>query len=93
MNGNWNDQSLKKTIRAVDNGAKIFVATHMFGIPMSSLTNHLDGKIKSHRYGKEGTLFVEEDKQLVNNWVLDMQNMGLSISLQQLKHKKGQHHF
>jgi hypothetical protein len=43
---------LRKTIRAVDNGAKIFVATHMFGIPMSSLTNHLDGKIKFHRYGK-----------------------------------------
>jgi hypothetical protein len=72
MNGNWNEQSLKKAIRVVDNGAKIFVATHMFGTPMSSLTNNLDGKIKSHRRGKEGTLFVKEDKQLVNNWVLDM---------------------
>jgi hypothetical protein len=72
MNGNWNDQSLRKAIRVVDNGAKILVATHMFGIPMSSFTNHLDGNIKSHRCGKEGTLFVEEDKQLVNYSVLDM---------------------
>jgi hypothetical protein len=30
MNGNWNDQSLRKAIRAVDNDAKILVATHMF---------------------------------------------------------------
>lgn len=72
MNKNWNDQSLRKTIRVVENGAKILVATHMFGIPMSSLTNHFDGKIKSHRPRKEGTLFIEEDKQLVNNWVLEM---------------------
>jgi hypothetical protein len=72
MNGNWNDQSLRKAIWVVDNAAKILVATHMFRIPMSSLTNHLDGKIKSHRRGKKGTLFVKEDKQLVNNWVLDM---------------------
>jgi hypothetical protein len=49
-------------------------------ICLSSLTNHLDGRIKSHRSGKEGTLFVEEDKQLVNKGVGHVEHGPINIT-------------
>jgi hypothetical protein len=55
-------------------------------IPMSSLVDHLNGKIKSNKMGPKRVLIKEEDAILIK-WTLDMQECGLSISLQQLKMK------
>jgi len=47
VNENWNDERyLRKTIKAIENGAKITSVTHVFGIPITSFRNHLDGNIK-----------------------------------------------
>jgi hypothetical protein len=50
------------------------------------LFNHLYGKRRSKKIGPTSVLIVEED-QMVVSWVLAMQDVGLSISLQQLKMK------
>jgi hypothetical protein len=44
-NGNWSDESLKKT-KAMDKGAKINMAIHHFGIIESFLKDHFNGKNK-----------------------------------------------
>jgi hypothetical protein len=41
---------MRKTIKAIENGAKITIATHVFGIPRTSFRDHLDGNIKSCTY-------------------------------------------
>jgi hypothetical protein len=50
------------------------------------LPNHLYGKIRSKKIGPTSVLIAKED-QMVIFWVLAMQDVGLSISLQQLKMK------
>jgi len=51
VNENWNDESyLRKAIKAIENGAKITIATHVLGIPTTSFRDHLDANIKSCTY-------------------------------------------
>ncbi len=51
VNENWNDEHyLRKTIKAIEIGAKITIATHVFGIPTTSFRDHLDGNVKSCTY-------------------------------------------
>jgi hypothetical protein len=50
------------------------------------LSNHLYGKRRLKKIGPTSVLIAKED-QMVVSWVLAMQDVGLSISLQQLKMK------
>jgi hypothetical protein len=72
VNENWNHESyLRKAIKAIENGAKITIATHVFGIPTTSFRDHLDGNIKSYTYMRKKVPYLcYKEKQLVN-WVLD----------------------
>jgi hypothetical protein len=53
---------------------------------MISITNHLNGKTKSKKMGLGGVLTEKED-DIVIKWTLNMQECGLSMSLQQLNMK------
>jgi hypothetical protein len=50
-----------------------------WGIPLSSVQNHLNGRIKSRRIRFGGVLNVEENVAIVR-WVLTMQEVGLPIT-------------
>jgi hypothetical protein len=61
-------------------------ADKFWGIPITSFSNHLNGKIESRKIGPLGVLTKEEDEVVVA-CVLSMQECGLSITLQQFKWK------
>jgi hypothetical protein len=51
-----------------------------WNIPMSSLSDHLNGKTRSKKMGPFGVLIKEKDPTMIA-WTLTMQECGLSISL------------
>jgi len=55
-----------------------------WNIPFTSLLNHLNGRTKSGKVGPQGVLTKHEDAKNIT-WVLNVQTIGLSITLQQLK--------
>jgi hypothetical protein len=61
-------------------------ANKFWGIPIISLSEHLNGNTRSRKIGPSNVLIEEEDEAIVA-WVLSMQECGLSITLQQLKWK------
>jgi hypothetical protein len=73
VNENGNDESyLRKARKAIKNGAKITIATHVFGIPTTSFSDHLDGNIKSCTYIRKKVPYLcYKEKQLLSS-VLDM---------------------
>jgi hypothetical protein len=56
------------------------------GIPITSLSDHLNGKIESRKI-EPPCVLIEEKDEVVVAWALNMQKCGLSITLQQLKWK------
>ncbi len=52
-----------------------------WNIPLTSLSNHLNGRTKSKKVGPQGVLIEQEDVAIVN-WVLNIQIVRLSITLQ-----------
>ncbi len=58
-------------------------------ISFTSLLDHLNGKTRYKKLGPTGVLIVEED-QIVDTQVLSMQEVGLSINLQQFKNESGE---
>jgi hypothetical protein len=68
-NGNYNDESLKKTTRVVNRGVPINMITHHFGISIF-LKDKFNGKNKYLKCKKDGTLFTKEEQ--VVHWVLEM---------------------
>jgi hypothetical protein len=55
-------------------------------IPLSSLSNHLNGKTWTKKVRIEKVLITKEDVKIVT-WILAILEIGLSINLQQLKLK------
>jgi hypothetical protein len=66
--------------------ASLRKANRHWNTPLTSLSDHLYGKTRSRKLGPIGVLIIEENQAMVA-WVLSMQEIGLSISLQQLKMK------
>ena len=66
--GNWSDASLKRAMDAVtDRGVKLKTASRIFGVPATSLCDHLYGKTISRQRGKAPVLKVDEEKKLVDH--------------------------
>jgi len=71
----------------VENGTySLRRASRAWNIPMSSISNHLNEKIKSKKT-KQGDVLIEEKDVAMIAWTLIMGECGLSINLQQLKTK------
>jgi hypothetical protein len=83
----WIDQHLENVMDAMEIRHTSFrKATKYWNIPLTSLSNQLNGRTKSKKMGSQGVLIEHEDAIIVT-WVLKMQIVGLSITLQQLKLK------
>ena len=61
--------------KITDEGMKLKVAAKIFGIPSSSLRDHLYGKTTSRQRGTKLTLKAREEKKLVD-YVFKMQELG-----------------
>jgi len=61
-------------------------ANKHWNISLTSLSNHLNGKIKAKTKGPLGLLTSQEDEAIVG-WILNMQKCELFITLQQFKLK------
>lgn len=57
-----------------------------FGIPASSLRDHVYGKTTQRKKGRQGVLSEEEESNLVQ-WMLDMQTHAHPISVIELRSK------
>jgi hypothetical protein len=61
-------------------------AIKYWNILVTSLSDHLNGRTKCRKVGPQGMLTKHEDEAMVT-WVLNIQKVGLSINIQQLKMK------
>ena len=85
-NGNWSTVSLQAALRAVDNGSRILTASQKYGIPVSTLRNHLFGLTTSRKRGKPGVLTREEEEEVVS-YIKTMASIGHPLTLRQLRLK------
>jgi hypothetical protein len=75
------DETLKTTMDAVERRThSLRKANRSWNIPMSYLSNHLNGKNRSKKMGPRKVLIKEKDS-IVIAWTLVMQECGLSIGL------------
>ncbi len=70
---------------AIENGTtSLRKASKHLNIALTSLSDHLYGKTRSKK-PKPTSVLTKEKDHVVVTWVFYMQEIGLSISLQQLK--------
>ncbi len=87
LRGKWTHQQLEEAMDVMEGGlTSMKKASKHWNIPLSSLSHHLNGKIRKKKVGTIGILIEEEDVAIIV-WVLGMQSCGLSITLFQLKLK------
>ncbi len=81
------DETLETTMDVVERGShSLNRVNRSWNIPMSSLSNHLNGKTRSRKMGPRRVHIKVEDSLMIA-WTLAMQECGLSIRFQQLKMK------
>jgi hypothetical protein len=77
---------LDATLAAVDVGESIRSAGRCFGIPPTSLRDHIYGRSLERKRGRQGVLSNKEEAELVD-YILKMQDLGwpMTIGLVRLK--------
>jgi len=70
----------------VEEGSKIATIGRAFGIPASSLRDHIQRRTLQRKKGRQGVLTVQEEATLVQ-WMLHMQDVVHSIYITELKIK------
>jgi hypothetical protein len=82
--GMWTNEVSKVTMDVIERGTHSQRRPYKsWKIPMSFLVDYLNRKTKSKKMGPKRVFIKKEDAILIK-WTLDMQECGLSISLQQL---------
>lgn len=84
--GAWSDAQLSTVVAAVESGSAMATVLRAFGIPASSLRDHLYGRTMQRKKGRQGVLSEEEEGALVK-WMLDMQDVAHPISIIELRTK------
>ena len=85
--GNWTDDVLSNAFNAItDDGMKVNAASRKFGIPASSLRDHLLGKTRSRQRGNSLVLKPDEEKKLVD-YIFKMQDLGHPLTTGKLRLK------
>ena len=75
-NGNWSNESLQAAMDAVtDSGMSLRQAGRVFGVPSTSIRDHLYGKTRGRHRGIPPTLNSYEEKKIVD-YVFKMQDLG-----------------
>jgi hypothetical protein len=88
-NGLWSTAHLDKAIEMIEGGAKIKAAAKAVNIPASSVRDHLFGKRKGRKRGRERILNDEEENDL-KTFLQKMQDSGQPFTPTQLKLKVAQ---
>ncbi len=65
QNGNQDNNNLAYTMDIMEVGLKIQSANHVWGVPITSLCNHLYGIIQNSKRGKTRVLSTEEEEALI----------------------------
>ena len=82
--GNWTDAVLCDTLDAItDDGMKVKAASQKFGLPASSLRDHLLCKTISRQRGNPPALKPDEEKKLVD-YIFKMQVLGHPLTAREL---------
>jgi len=77
----WIDDALGTTRDVVEKWIhSLRRANRAWNIPLSSFSNHLNGKTKSRKMGPKGVLIAKKGAKVMK-WTLAMQECGLSINL------------
>ena len=64
--GQWNDQALQDAMAAIDEGYEWEEISKYYGIPRSSLRDHMSGKTISRKIDPPPILTKEEEKELIH---------------------------
>jgi hypothetical protein len=80
------DSALEAALEAVDAGESIRSASRLFGIPATSLRDHMYGRTVGRKRGRQGFFTAPEEAELVQ-YILKMQDLGwpMTIRLVRLK--------
>jgi len=74
--------ALEEAMEVIKKGShSLKKANQSWNIPLTSLSNHLNGKTRSKKMGPTNVLIEEEDVVIVA-WIITMQKCGLLITLQ-----------
>ena len=71
---------------AVEPGTAIAAASRYFGIPKTSLSNHVSGRIRGRKKGPRAVLKQEEEEAL-ETYMRDMVDYGHPLTTEKLKLK------
>jgi hypothetical protein len=78
--------ALREAIEAVEDGVPIRTAGRVYGIPATSLWDHLFGCTLIRKRGRQGVLTFEEEAEL-EDYLLKMQDLGYPLTIGQLRLK------
>jgi hypothetical protein len=82
----WSNAALREAIEAVEDGIPIRTAGRVYGIPATSLRDHLFGRTLTQKRGRQGVLTVQEEAEL-EEYLLKMQDLGYPLTIGQLRLK------
>jgi len=81
VHSKWTNQQLEDAMDIMERGqTSLRKANRLWNIPLTSLSNHLNGKTTTQKMGPACVLIIAKD-QIITKWVLAMQNVGLNITL------------
>ena len=82
--GNWIDTDLEQAMNSItDDAMSLRQASRVYGIPTSSLRDHLFGKTRSRQKGIKLVLAPHEEKKVVD-YVFQMQDLGHPLTAAEL---------
>jgi hypothetical protein len=85
--GTWTNATLKQAMDAItDHGMKVRTAARTFGIPPTSLRDHLYGKVVGRKRGSK-TVLKEEEEQKLLKYLFKMQDLRHPLTSGQLRLK------
>jgi hypothetical protein len=82
----WTDEMLVTTMHAVDSGSALCTVARHFDIPATSLRDHIYGRSLGRKRGRQGTLSIQEENDLVQ-YLLKMQDLGYPLTVGELRLK------
>ncbi|XP_062560612.1 uncharacterized protein LOC134224952 isoform X2 [Armigeres subalbatus] len=78
--GNWTDQQLIQAKDAVDRGISVNRAAKTFGIPRTTLADHVTGKVVKSKLGSRETVFTPQQEAELLQHLLDLESRFYGIT-------------
>jgi hypothetical protein len=69
-------EKMAKALKLIqEDGASLRYASEKYGIPKSTIGDHLGGRVKGSKRG-QSTVLTEEEEEKIANWAMEMSKMG-----------------